>query len=198
MKLRKTFPLILILLLTITTVLSQSKKKFIDTVDVAVQFDNLMNNSNRYQKYKVVEATWLIRLKSNVIDTLSASKKVITDNYKVINSQNYKIDSLEKSLATSNETIINLENNNQSISLFGLRLKKSLFKIIMFFIIGVLLVLLLFFISKFNRRNSITKEVKLKLSELEEEFESHRKRALEREQKVRRQLQDEWNKQKKD
>jgi hypothetical protein len=33
---------------------------------------------------------------------------------------------------------------------------------------------------------------------LDEEFETHRKTALEREQKVRRQLQDELNKQKKD
>ena len=42
----------------------------------------------------------------------------------------------------------------------------------------------------------MTKDAKRALSEMEEEFEEHRKTALEREQKVRRQLQDEINKQK--
>lgn len=198
MCLKKILPFILVVFLTITTVLSQSKRKFVDTVDVAAQFDNLMNNSNRYQNYKVVEANWLIRLKSNVVDSLSTSKKVISENNKIINSQLNKIDSLEKSLTSSSATISSLESKIQRISFLGIQLKKPLFKSIMFFIIGILIILLLFFISRFNKRNSITKEVKLKLSELEEEFEAHRKRALEREQKVRRQLQDEWNKQKKD
>jgi hypothetical protein len=66
----------------------------------------------------------------------------------------------------------------------------------MWSIIGALLALLIFFVYKFNNSNVVTKEAKLALSEMEEEFEEHRKVALEREQKVRRQLQDEINKQK--
>jgi hypothetical protein len=66
----------------------------------------------------------------------------------------------------------------------------------MWSIIGALLALLIFFVYKFNNSNVVTKEAKLALAEMEEEFEEHRKVALEREQKVRRQLQDEINKQK--
>ena len=79
-----------------------------------------------------------------------------------------------------------------------MELEKSLFKTILISIIAVLTILLLFFISKFKMSNSITTQVKLDLKALDEEFETHRKTALEREQKVRRQLQDELNKQKKD
>jgi hypothetical protein len=43
----------------------------------------------------------------------------------------------------------------------------------------------------------VTKEAKRKLEDIETEFEDHRRIALEREQKVRRQLQDEINKNKK-
>ena len=68
----------------------------------------------------------------------------------------------------------------------------------MFLIIGTLTVLLMIFITKFKRSNSVTIQTKLTLKEVETEFEEHRKIALEREQKVRRQLQDELNKQKKD
>ncbi len=54
------------------------------------------------------------------------------------------------------------------------------------------------FIGRFKQSNSITKDIKNRLKETEEEFDNHRKVALEREQKVRRQLQDELNKQKKE
>ncbi len=67
----------------------------------------------------------------------------------------------------------------------------------MWSIIGGLLALLLLFIYKFKNSNSITREANHNLAEIEEEFDDHRRTALEREQKVRRQLQDEINKQKK-
>jgi hypothetical protein len=82
------------------------------------------------------------------------------------------------------------------MSLFGLQMSKTGYNMLMWSVIGALLALLILFIYKFNNSNVVTKEAKLALSEMEEEFEEHRKVALEREQKVRRQLQDEINKQK--
>jgi len=66
----------------------------------------------------------------------------------------------------------------------------------MWSVVGILAALLFLFIYRFNASNRITREVKAKLSETEHEFEEHRKRALEREQKVMRKLQDEINKNK--
>jgi len=66
----------------------------------------------------------------------------------------------------------------------------------MWLIIIALLVLLILFIYKFKSSNSVTKIARNNLADIEEEFEEHRRNALEREQKVRRQLQDEINKQK--
>ena len=57
--------------------------------------------------------------------------------------------------------------------------------------------MLLFFIYKYRNSNAITKQSNKSLAEIEEEFEEHRRNALEREQKVRRQLQDMINEQKK-
>ena len=82
------------------------------------------------------------------------------------------------------------------MSLLGLQMSKTSYNILMWTIIGGLLTLLLIFIFKFKNSNSVTKAAKKALAETEEEFEEHRRSALEREQKVRRQLQDELNKQK--
>jgi len=75
-------------------------------------------------------------------------------------------------------------------------MSKAIYKMVMWFIIAVLLALLAYFIYKFKNSNTITREAKKSLLDIEEEFEEHRKTAVEREQKVRRQLQDEINKQK--
>ncbi|MBD3661274.1 MAG: tRNA (guanine-N1)-methyltransferase, partial [Arenibacter algicola] len=60
-----------------------------------------------------------------------------------------------------------------------------------------LLMFLIFFIYKIRNSNNSTQEAKSTLAEEETEYEDHRRRALEREQKISRQLQDEINKHKK-
>lgn len=190
--------ILIVAFLSATTVFSQTVKKFSDTGSVNNQFDNLIKNSNKYQDYKVVKLVWLNKLKNNVADTLSASKKELSATYSTINSQKHRIDSLKIALNTSEVSMTNLSGQIESISFLGIQFNKDTFKTIIFSIIGVLALLLIIFISKFKQSNSITTETKLSLKELDEEFETHRKVALEREQKVRRQLQDELNKQKKD
>ncbi len=75
-------------------------------------------------------------------------------------------------------------------------MKKMVFKSVMWGVIGVLLVLLILFIYKYKNSNTITVTSNARLAEIEEEFEGHKKRSLEREQVLRRKLQDEINKQK--
>lgn len=195
---KSKFILLLVVLITTTTAFSQATKKFIDTGSVSNQFDYLMKKSNNYQEFKVVKANWLVKLKSNVTDSIKASQKELSSTYSTINAQKKNIDSLKVALNTSKNSNTELTTQIESISLFGIHLQKGVFKGIMFSIIGLLAVLLIVFISRFKQSNSITVQTRKDLKELDEEFESHRKVALEREQKVRRQLQDELNKQKKD
>ena len=172
--------------------------RFKDTGSIGNQFDYLLEKSNRYQDFKVVKINWILQLKSNVADSLSASKKEILDNYGVINTQKNTIDSLKIELTESKGTIESLNTEKQSVKLFGIPLKKGIFKTIMFTVIGILVLLLAFFMTKFKQSNLITKQTLNSLKELEDEFDQHRKVALEREQKVMRRLQDELNKHKKE
>jgi hypothetical protein len=177
---------------------AQATKKYIDTGSVNNQFDYLIDKSYRYKNFKNVDVSWLHKLKTNVGDSLTASRLEIQNANAAIASQKNTIDSLKKSLSSSNDTISTLEGKIQSISLLGVQFKKGTFKLILFSIMGALALLLLIFIGRFKRSNMVTKETKNKLQEVEEEFDLHRKRALEREQKVMRKLQDELNKQKKE
>ena len=190
--------IVLTFLFTILNLQSQTTKQFIDSGSVNNQFENLINNSNKYQDYKVVKLNWLLKLKSNINDSILASKEEILNASNTINNQKKIIDSLNTSLDTTKNDIINLKTQITTISFLGIDFEKGLFKTIMLSIIGGLVLFLLFFISKFKQSISITKQTKRNLKEVEDEYEEHRKKALEREQKVMRRLQDELNKQKKE
>lgn len=189
--------LIVVLLVSLTS-FSQATKKFIDSGAISEQFDNLYENSNNYQDYKVVKKNWLVKLKSNVSDSLSTSKRDLSNSFLKLKKQQATIDSLQSVQSISKETISNLNAQTDSITFLGIQFNKDIFKTIIISVVSVLTLLLVFFIAKSKRSYALINEVKSNLKETEEEYENHRKTALEREQKVRRQLQDELNKQKKD
>jgi septal ring factor EnvC (AmiA/AmiB activator) len=135
-------------------------------------------------------------LKAHTLDSLKAVQKNLADTQAVVKTQSDEITGLKASLANTESTLTATNEEKDNISLLGAQMSKASYKVLMWSIVAGLLALLLFFIYKFKGSNSSTREAKLKLDEVETEFEDHRRNALEREQKVRRQLQDELNKQK--
>jgi hypothetical protein len=160
------------------------------------QFEFVIRRSNSWQDYKTVKKTWLYALKAHTIDTLNAVHKNLSDTKAMVNQQAVQIASLKTSLSNTQSTLSATNDEKDNISLFGIQMSKASYKVLMWSLAAGLLALLLFFIYKFKGSNSATREAKIKLDEVEIEFEDHRRNALEREQKVRRQLQDELNKQK--
>ncbi|TPN82082.1 tRNA (guanine-N1)-methyltransferase [Aquimarina algicola] len=161
------------------------------------QFDVVIAKSGKYQEYKVVKRVWMEKLKKNTIDTIKTLESKLNTTNQKINEQKSTISGLEESLAKTNDNLSTVTQEKDSINFFGAALTKSSYKTIMWSIIGVLVAMLSFFIFKFKNSNAVTVEAKKALAETEAEFEDHRRRALEREQKVMRKLQDEINKQRK-
>jgi len=186
------------LLLITSNIFSQTTNKFIDSATVKYQFENLIDKSNNFQGYKVIKATSLLKLQSNVLDSLLVSKKKILANADFISSQKRIIDSLQTKSTASETVVSNLVSEKESISLFGIQFEKTFFKTLFFLIVLGLIAALVFFIFKFKQSNAITVESKLALKQSEKEFEIYKEKALEREQKAMRRLQDELNKRKKE
>jgi hypothetical protein len=158
------------------------------------KFDYVITKSNSYQEFKVVKKTWLHTLKKQVIDSVNKQKSEIITLSETIGSQKTNVVSLEKKITELNNTIAQISTDKENISFLGTDLKKGDFKNIFWAIISVLTLLLAFFIYQFKNSNSTTQAIKKQLSDIEKDFEEHRKVALEREQKVMRKLQDELNK----
>ena len=160
------------------------------------QFDELLEKSNNYEQFKVVPKVKLNALKNSVLDTLLANKNIVIEKSKTIEDNQTKIQELETHIKTLQTDLTNTENKKDSIDFFGLLLSKGLYSSIVWGIIVALGALLSVFIFKFSQSNIITKNARKSLEEIQAEYEEYRAKSIEREQKVRRQLQDEINKNK--
>ncbi len=173
--------------MTISKALSQE--------DIAGQFDILIKKSNRYQDFKVIKRVFIDKLKKNTLDSLKIFETKIASTNALLAKQKTTIENLEKSLAETNQKFDAVTQEKDNMSFLGMSFTKGSYKTLMWGISGLLLAFLLFFIFKFKNSNTITVAAKKALAETEIEFEDHRRKALEREQKLNRKLQDEINKQ---
>lgn len=155
---------------------------------------SVVEKSNNYQEYKVVEKVKInsaIKQVSAEFDRLNLEISGLKDS---IQAKDQQIKSLKKQVTGLKTELTNLQNEKDEVQFLGMALTKSGYNTLVWSIIGVLFVLLLFFIFKFNRSNLLTKEAKQNLNNLDADYENYKRIALEKQQKLGRQLQDEKNK----
>lgn len=182
----------LLLVFASTPVIAQQTNKTLDD-----HFVDVIEKSNRYEDYKVVKRYKLDDLKRSVTDTVAAYKTEVAQLKASLESTQAKVTELETQLANIQNELAQAKTAEDQMSFMGSATSKSTYKTIMWSVIGGLLFLLIIFILRFKSSNSVTRASKIKLQEVEDEYESHRQRSLEREQQIRRKLQDEINKNRK-
>lgn len=159
------------------------------------QFEILTTKSNNFNQFKNIKLYNLNKFKNNFLDTLKAiDKKFITANTK-INDQKNEIEKLKSEIVTINSNLTNVTGEKDSIGILGIRTTKQNYNFILWSIISALLATTLLLSFKYKTSNKATKQAKASFSEIENDFETHKKKSLEREQVLRRKLQDEINKQ---
>ena len=172
-----------------------SQKAKNDTLPLSKQFEQVYRRSSSYKDFKVIRKTTFQDLKENTLNSI----KSIDEKLKIESLKNTRLEQeinnitkthLELDLKLSNAI---LEKN--TISFVGLKLKKNTFKIIIWSIFFMLIILICYLAYKLKDGVKITSQAKKELTRVEEEFNSYKKKSLVRDQKLRRQLQDEINKQ---
>jgi hypothetical protein len=186
---KSTIPFLIVVLLLTATSFSQETTPEKNTVDN--QFKALYKNSNNYQEYKVVKKKEYGLLHTNVLDSLKQFNVQLKSKATLIHSQKAIIEALEKDNKETQTKLTTAINKENSIALLGIQLSKDAYSLILFITIWFLIVILAIFIYKFKNNNVITNKAKISLDNLENEFNFFRKKSLERQQKLRRELQDE-------
>jgi hypothetical protein len=174
-----------------TPVVRKPSKSYLDEGSIKEQFDYMMSKSNRYEDYKVVKKSSLDKFQSNVTDSLNFVKKNLLDSKSLVSTQNTEISSLKKELQTAKDQLEETVKSKDSMGLLGMQLPKSTYNTIMWVLILISLLVAGICFFLFKRSHVITVETKDTLEDVRVEFDTHRKNALVREQKLARKLQDE-------
>lgn len=166
--------------------------------NVVEQYDQVIESSGNYnngaKRYKVIERPKLDRYRKQLSDSVTNLKSKISTLNKRIEDQVSEISTLNTNLSSTQKNLENTNLEKDSMSFFGSQMSKGSYQTMMWTIAGVLLLGLLLFIFRFKNSNTLTRQAKRKLAELELDFDDYKRKALEKEQKLGRQLQDERNK----
>ncbi|MCU4175163.1 tRNA (guanine-N1)-methyltransferase [Carboxylicivirga sp. N1Y90] len=161
-----------------------------DSTNVKGQFDYVIKKSNTFEQFKVVKTWYLNKLRKSASDSIVNLKGSINKHQVEIEQLNLNEAELNSQITVLKTNLDTVTKSKDSIALFGNELSKSLYNTIMWSLVLGLTALAVILFLLFKRSNSITNETKHRLSELEEEFENHRKSALKREQKLAREHMD--------
>lgn len=201
----KLTSLIAFFLISSLTSFSQTKQSedilSLNSGTIDNQFEYVFKKSGNFkgtngQAYEAVKRSMLITLRAHTIDSLKTLKEKLGNSKNTVKTQQKEISDLKSNLSNTQSNLDKTNTEKNNMALFSMQMSKTNYNVLMWTIIAGLLALLILFIYKFKNSNAITRNAKKALEEIEEEFDDHRRTALEREQKVRRQLQDEINKQK--
>ncbi len=185
----KNIPFIVLLVISVFSSIAQEN-------DLENQFNEVLKKSNNYQEYKVIKKVEINALKKNVLDTVSALELNIASSSIEIEEQKSTISNLNNELETTKNKLTVSKEKEEGIELLGVLTNKSTYNTFAFSLIGILLFTIFILFYKFKNSNSVTKSTLTKISETEEELDTFRQKSIEREQQLRRKLQDEINKNK--
>jgi len=152
------------------------------------QFQFLVTKTEKFQDYQIIRRSLIFKLESNIQDTIKTLQSDITSLNEKVSELNTNLENLQSELKDTREKLNTATKEKDSLRLFGILITKSAYYAIVITIIVALIIALLVVFILFKRSNAITVKTKETLSTTQEEFERHRKWALEKEQKLAREL----------
>jgi preprotein translocase subunit SecF len=158
------------------------------------QFQEIIDNSNNFNEYKVVKESDLKKLRANTDTYITELDQRIEQLEKKVAVEQQAQEPLQKQLNAANASVEKLDEEKTSISLFGIRIEKTVYNIIVWSIVAILGIALIVVYLQFKKSHAVTSHAKSELAIAEAELEELRRKSIEEKQQLGRQLQDERNK----
>ncbi len=157
------------------------------------QFVFLKEESNTYENKKIVRETDLNRFWTNVRDSLVQVHQQLALTKSNINTQKAEVDTLNAKLESQREMVEESEHASTHISVMGIDILKNNFLSFFWITASVLTLLLLGALYQYRNSRMVTSRTQYNLRAIQRELEDFRKKSLEKERKLRRELQTERN-----
>lgn len=170
-------------------VFAQSNTAVADSLDK--QFETMINASNTFQDYKVVKIYKLSDIRKTTKEEINKLSADIEDLNQRNEAQARELAQIEKELIQTQSDFEKAEKSKDEFTWLGMQIQKDTYQSIVYGIIFLLILVLVILIFTYRRNKKETQEAKKLLEETNSEFDSYRQKALETQQKLGRQLQDE-------
>ena len=161
--------------------------------DLNTQYNDLKRNGETYGEYKVFRISNLDEFWSSVNDSLSQARENLNEKLTIIDTQSAEIDKLNTEAKDNEERFQQNEFAATHINFIGIEFTKPTFIITMsILVIGLALMLVIGYIQ-FNHIQRVSIQNVTACKKLENEYEDLRKKALEKQIQLKRELQTERN-----
>lgn len=158
------------------------------------QYNTLIEKSETFNEYKVIKKTTLTDFWKVVSDSVREVNKSKREALTTIATKSAQIEDLNNIILKKEEELAAGEEEKANITVLGSEISKSFYAVLSLVIGLALLVVIGFLIAK-SRVDSLTaKTSRQNKSILEKEYEEYKKRALDIQVKLNRELQTERNK----
>jgi len=156
----------------------------LDSALLEAQLDYIHENTRVYNDYRAIRDDIFLKLRRNVKDTLNATKLEVEELNSRLSERNFKIETLNTNLTSTNNEKEEAIKNRDSLSFLGIQMKKGLYNVIIWLVILGLAALTVIVLLLFRRSNQVTKKVKKELQTIQEEFDLYRKSSREKYEKL--------------
>ena len=158
------------------------------------QFKELRDDSETFKVYKVIKQTELNSFWNTVMDSVGALKNEITKAEETIQNQSSEITNQKNIISTKDQEIEGLEFQTTHITVLGIDLYKEAFIVISFSIMGLLVITIVILFGRFRSSQTVAKQKVIEWKKVTQELEKLKKESLEKQMKLRRELQTQINK----
>ena len=182
----KGFVLLIAMLLFISNrVTSQTgMPEILTTGNLQEQLNYVQEHTLIYENYRAIREDMFQKIKVNAADSLSAAKGEINGLKKFTFRLHGTIDSLNRSLESTKNSLEQVTETKNSIRLLGIEVNKISYNAIMWMIVAGLLTVLAIGFLGLKRNMVITIRTKKEFEELKNEFETYRKSSREAREKM--------------
>lgn len=155
------------------------------------KFNAIIEKAIVFKEYKLIKTVVLDEFRENLTVFLTANQADFANLNSQLREQDVSLSNLNTQLAALKNENISLNNSVTAISLFGMSFQKGTYNFIMWTFLLLIAFAAFYFAYRFMLANKITRNSKVILAEVEDEYQLFKQNSIEREQKLRRQLQDE-------
>ena len=158
------------------------------------RYQLMKSNSQTFQDYKVIKEYILDGVWKISQDTLTAISSRLENAHQQIAALKQEVQQIKSTLDTHKQSVAQIEYDSDHISLAGISFTKNVFRLLAFTIMAVLVGIIVFLMGHWKLSVAKMKEHMLIADMISREFDDFKKKALEKQVKLSRELQNERNK----